>query len=127
MRDLSIELPDHPGALGTLGTALGRAGVSIEGGGVFVHQGVGVAHFLFHDGASARAAVESAGFRVLAEREVLIHRLRQDVPGQLGAFTSLLGAAGVNIEVMYSDHDHQTILVVDDLPRALELTTTPVL
>lgn len=26
-----------------------------------------------------------------------------------------MGQAGVNIEVMYSDHDHQMILVVDDL------------
>ena len=33
-----------------MGEALGRAGVSIEGGGGFVHNGTGVAHFLFADG-----------------------------------------------------------------------------
>nr|MBA2579598.1 amino acid-binding ACT domain-containing protein [Thermoleophilaceae bacterium] len=31
-----------------------------------------------------------------------------------------MALAGVNIEVMYSDHDHQLILVVDDINRARE-------
>lgn len=43
MRDLAIALPDRPGALAGMGEALGRAGVSIEGGGVFVASGTGVA------------------------------------------------------------------------------------
>lgn len=29
-----------------------------------------------------------------------------------------MGDAGVNIEVLYSDHDHQLILAVDDLEKA---------
>ena len=28
-----------------------------------------------------------------------------------------MAEAGVNIEVLYSDHDHQLILVVDDLEK----------
>ncbi len=28
-----------------------------------------------------------------------------------------MAEAGVNIEVMYSDHDHQMIFVVDDLAK----------
>ncbi|HEX6086562.1 MAG TPA: amino acid-binding ACT domain-containing protein [Thermoanaerobaculia bacterium] len=96
-----------------MGEVLGRAGVSIEGGGVFG----GVAHFLFADGAAARAALEDAGIRVLAARDVLMPRLRQDVPGQLGAIARQMAEAGVNIEVQYSDHDRNLILVVDDLER----------
>ena len=114
MKDLAILLDDRPGALAAMGDALGRAGVSIEGGGVFVVDGRGIAHFLFHDGAAARAALEAAGITVLAEREVLVQRLRQDEPGQLGKIARRMAEAGVNIEVMYSDHDHQLILVVDD-------------
>jgi hypothetical protein len=46
-----------------------------------------------------------------------VQRLKQDVPGQLGLLTRRLAEAGVNIEVLYSDHNHQLILVVDDLAR----------
>ena len=115
MKDLTIALENRPGALAEMGEALGRAGVSIEGGGAYVVNGVGVAHFLFNDGAAARAALEAAGIRVLGEREVLVQCLNQGEPGQLGKITRLMAEAGVNIEILYSDHDHQLILVVDDL------------
>src|SRR5262245_53459719 len=117
MKDLTIELENRPGALAEMGEALGRAGVSIEGGGAFVSNGKGIAHFLFTDGTAARQALEAAGIRVLAEREVLVQRLSQDEPGQLGKITRRMAEAGVNIEVLYSDHNHQLILVVDDLKR----------
>src|SRR3990167_8429935 len=62
-------------------------GVSIEGGGAWLADGSGVAHFLFTDGPAARAALEAAGIRVVAEREVLVQRLRQDVPRPPGHLT----------------------------------------
>ena len=114
MRDLAIQLDNRPGALAEMGEALGRAGVSVEGGGVFVVDGRGVAHFLFEDGEAARRALESAGITVLADREVLVQRLKQEQPGQLGTIARRMAEAGVNIEVMYSDHANQLILVVDD-------------
>ncbi len=122
MKDLAIALENRPGALAEMGEALSRAGISVEGGGAWVVDGQGIAHFLFADGAAARAALEAAGIRVLAEREVLVQRLQQDVPGQLGLLTRRMAAAGVNIEVLYSDHDHQLILVVDDLARGREVS-----
>jgi hypothetical protein len=122
MKDLSIALDNRPGALAEMGEALGRAGVSVEGGGAWVVDGRGAAHFLFADGTAARRALEAAGIRVLAEREVLVQRLKQDVPGQLGLLTRRMAEAGVNIEVLYSDHDHQLILVVDDLARGREVS-----
>ena len=121
MKDLAIELEDRPGALARMGEALGRAGVSIEGGGAWVVGGKGAAHFLFADGAAARRALEGAGIRVLDEREVVVQRLRQAVPGQLGMLTRRMAEAGVNIEVLYSDHDHQLILVVDDVERGRDV------
>jgi hypothetical protein len=117
MKDLAISLDDRPGALAAMGEALGCAGVSLEGGGAWVVDGVGVAHFLVEDGTAARQALEAAGIRVVAEREVLVQRLKQDVPGQLGSLTRRMAEAGVNIEVLYSDHNHQLILVVDDITR----------
>jgi hypothetical protein len=122
MKDLSIVLENRPGALAEMGEALGRAGVSVEGGGIFVSHGVGVAHFLFSDGAAARKALEAAGIHVLAESEVLVQRLHQTEPGQLGKIARRMAEAGVNIEVMYSDHDHQLILVVDDVARGRDVS-----
>ena len=117
MKDLAIALDDRPGALAEMGDALGRAGVSIEDGGAWVVDGRGVAHFLFSDGAAARKALEAAGLRVIAERDVIVQRLKQAVPGQLGLLTRRMADAGVNIEVLYSDHEHQLILVVDDIAK----------
>jgi hypothetical protein len=117
MKDLTIALENRPGALAEIGEALGRAGVSIEGGGAFVYNGNGIAHFLFTDAAAARRALEAVGIRVLEERDVLIQQLNQAEPGQLGKITRRMAEAGVNIEVLYSDHNHQLILVVDDLIR----------
>jgi hypothetical protein len=42
-----------------------------------------------------------------------VQRLDQQLPGQLGAICRRMAEAGVNIEVLYSDHDNQLILVVD--------------
>ena len=122
MKDLTIVLENRPGALAEMGEALGAAGVSIEGGGAWVVHDRGIAHFLVADGAAARSALEAAGIVVVEEREVLVQRLRQDVPGQLGLFTRRMAEAGVNIEVLYSDHDHRLVLVVDDLSRGREIS-----
>lgn len=122
MRDLTIELENRPGALAAMGEALGRAGVSVEGGGAWVVNGVGAAHFLVADAAAARIALGAAGIRVLADRDVVVQRLDQTTPGQLGLLTRRMAEAGVNIEVLYSDHEHRLILVVDDVARGREVS-----
>jgi hypothetical protein len=122
--DLSIVLENRRGALADMGEALGRAGVSIEGGGAFVAEGKGIAHFLVADGDAARAALDAAGIRVAETRQVVTHRLNQAVPGQLGLLTRRLAEAGVNIEVLYSDHDHRLILVVNDVATARAVCAT---
>jgi hypothetical protein len=117
MFDVSIELENKPGEMARMGEALGAAGVSVEGGGGWVVEGVGHMHFLFDDGEAARKALEDAGIAVAGVREVLIQKLRQDVPGQLGKIARRMSDAGVNIEVVYSDHANQLILVVDDFEK----------
>jgi hypothetical protein len=114
MYDLEIILENRPGQLALMGQRLGDAGVSIEGGGMFLVGDQGVAHFLFENGPLAQSALESVGMRVTGCREVLVQRLKQDEPGQLGQLCQRIADAGVNIEVLYSDHNHHLILVVDD-------------
>jgi hypothetical protein len=122
MKDLTIELSHRPGALAEMGDALGRAGLSVEGGGAWVVDGRGVAHFLFEDGDAARRTLESAGIAVHAVRDVLVQRLKQEEPGQLGKIARRMAQAGVNIEVLYSDHEHRLILVVDDHAKGLAVS-----
>jgi hypothetical protein len=114
MYDLTLHLTDQPGALAAMGEALGRAGVSVEGGGAWVVDGRGVAHFLVADGEAARAALAGTAITVVAVREVIVQKLEQGVPGQLGKLTRRMAEAGVNIEVLYSDHANQLVLVVND-------------
>ena len=118
MQDVSIRLDNKPGTLAKMGECLGRAGISVEGGGAWVVGESGFAHFLFQDGEAARAALEAAGIEVLDVRDVVVQRLKQAVPGQLGRLTRRMADAGINIEVLYSDHDHQLVLVVDKLEEA---------
>ena len=82
MYDVTIRLENRPGAMAEMGETLGAAGVSVEGGGCWLVDGVATAHFLFEDGEAARTA---------------------------------LGAK--DIEVLYSDHDNQLILAVDDIEK----------
>lgn len=111
-QDLGLVLPDRPGALADLGEALGNAGVSLEGGGVFTHDGAAVAHYLVDDGALARRAVADAGLGTPTVRDVVMTRLDQETPGQLGTLARRLGDAGVNVEVQYSDHAGNLVLLV---------------
>ena len=122
MYDIHVLLDDRPGSLALFGRVMGEAGVSLEGGGIFITDGKGHAHFLVHDGERAKAAALAAGLDVVAVREVLVRRLKQEQPGQLGAIAGALAEAGVNIVTQYSDHDNQLILVVDDLHLASEVT-----
>ncbi len=122
MWDVEIILEDRPGELARMGEALGAAGVSVEGGGMWVVDGRGVAHFLFEDGEAARRALDAIGMTVVASREVVVQRLRQDEPGQLGKLCRAMAEASVNIEVLYSDHDHQLVLVVDDPERGADVS-----
>ena len=117
MKDLAIRLENRPGALAEMGEALAREGISIEGGGAWTANQDGIAHFLFEDTQKARKALESQGIEVIQENEILIQRLNQNTPGQLGKITRLMEKAGVNIEVLYSDHNNQLILVVDNYQK----------
>lgn len=122
MFDLALRLQNRPGELARLGEAMGAAGASIEGGGVFSAGEFSIAHFLFADDVAARSAAEKSGLEVVAVRPVLVRRLKQDQPGQLGAIARALANAGVNIETQYSDHSNRLILVVDDVAAAERAT-----
>jgi hypothetical protein len=117
MFDVAIRLENKPGEMARMGETLGAAGVSVEGGGGWVVDSKGYMHFLFEDGETAKKELENVGIEVLEVREVLVQKLRQDIPGQLGKIARRMADAGVNIEVVYSDHTNQLCLLVDDFEK----------
>lgn len=117
MKDIEVILQNRPGQLARLGETLGKNGISLEGGGVFSNGDKAIAHFLVEDGEKAKTVLEYDGIGQVTIHEVLIQRLKQDVPGQLGLFCRRLADAGVNMLVQYSDHANQLIVVVDDFEK----------
>lgn len=118
MFDLHVVVPDAPGSLALIGETLAARRISVEGGGIWAVNGVAHGHYLFRDGEAARQALQAAGVDVAEVRRVTILRLHQDIPGQLGKIAQRMAHAGVNIEVQYSDHDHQLVLITDQTELA---------
>ena len=121
MQDIEIVLPNQPGALALMGETLGKNGISLEGGGVFQNGNVAVAHFLVEHAEKATMVLAQVDIKVVRINEVLVQKLRQDVPGQLGMFCRRMANAGVNILVQYSDHYNQLIVVVDDFEKGKQV------
>jgi len=117
MKDIEIILEDKPGQLALLGKILGENQISLEGGGVFQNEENAIAHFLVEQPEKAKKVLESSGVKVTRINNVIIQKLKQNVPGQLGEFCKELAKEGINILVQYSDHANQLIVVVDDYER----------
>lgn len=96
MIQLEIELPDRPGELAKLASALKEAGVTLDAMGLESGAGTSYASLIVDKPKQARRALEDAGFRI-SERTVLVVRL-EDRPGAFADLTKKLGAAGVDIK-----------------------------
>ena len=118
MDDIHVRLANHPGTLAQFGQLLGQAGISLEGGGVFATGDSAEAHFLVADGERAAQVLRAAGLQVISQQQVLVRKLHQEQPGQLGTICARLAAHHINIHTMYSDHHNRLILVVDDVAAA---------
>jgi hypothetical protein len=122
MQDIEILLENKPGALALMGETLGKNKISLEGGGVFQNGAVSIAHFLVDEGEKAKEALAKVAIEVVKINNVIIQKLRQDVPGQLGMFCRRMADAGVNILVQYSDHSNQLIVVVDNYEKGKQVS-----
>lgn len=122
MKDLEILLENKAGTLALMGETLGEHNISLEGGGVFENGDFSIAHFLVAEADRATAELEKVGIKVVKINDVIIQKLRQDVPGQLGTFCRELAIADVNILIQYSDHSNQLIVVPDDYEKAKKVS-----
>lgn len=122
MQDIEILLENKPGELALMGETLGKNKISLEGGGVFQSGNVSIAHFLVEEAERAKEELDRVEIKVVKINDVIIQKLRQDVPGQLGMFCRRMAEANVNILVQYSDHANQLILVVDDFEKGKKVS-----
>jgi hypothetical protein len=122
MKDLEIILENKIGSLALMGETLGKNKISLEGGAVFQNGDFSIAHFLVEEAEKAKAVLKEAGIKVIKINDVLIQKLRQDVPGQLGMFCRKLADAQVNILIQYSDHSNQLIIVADNYEKAKQVS-----
>lgn len=122
MKDLEIILENKIGALALLGETLGKNKISLEGGGVFGNGENSIAHFLVEEAERAKEVLAEVGIEVVKINDVIIQKLRQDVPGQLGMFCRKLAEADINILTQYSDHSNQLIVVVNNYEKAKQVS-----
>jgi hypothetical protein len=117
MRDLTVMLPNRPGALAGVASTLGKAGVNIEGYCAFVVAGGGIANVLVQDAAAARAALAGSDYEVRIEQDVLVVDV-EDRPGSLGEITRKVADAGVNLSFAYMATNTRLVLGAEDVEKA---------
>lgn len=116
LKDIKVRLENSPGTLASLGEALGKDGVNIEG---FCGpcEGEEIAHILVDNISSARSALEKANIEVIDESDVLVLDI-EDKPGELGRVCRRIADAGVNIDFFYVAANTRIVLGVDDIEKA---------
>lgn len=99
-KQLTVSVPDRPGVLGEVATALGEKKVNIVGisGGKMGERGV--IWMVVDKHAAAKKVIKQNGWDS-SEDEILAVTLA-DSPGSLGRFATKLGKAGINIMFMYT-------------------------
>ncbi len=118
MKDLSIQLTNHPGDLTRVATALARRGVNVKALAALAFGSQATVRILPDDVVAARGALEAANIR-FDEGEV--HTvLIENQAGSLAAVADRIGAEGINLEAVYltgiSD-DLVEVAFVSDNPK----------
>jgi hypothetical protein len=109
--DLAVTLPeDRPGMLARAVQAVSSSGINLEG-----HAEMeGVVHVLTSDAPATKAALESAGFRVLKEQQVVLVEV-EDRPGSAASIFRRIADAKVNIRFSYLATRNRLVIAADDL------------
>lgn len=94
-KELKFRVPDRPGLLGEIATALGERKVNLRAVNAWVEGAEGVLRMVVDKHAAAKKLLGQMGW-MPEERDVIEISLA-DKPGALGVAATKLGKAGVNI------------------------------
>ena len=100
-KDLSVTLPDKPGTLFKATDAIAKSGVNIEGYCVVPSGKEGIFHLFTSDPASAKKALEGAGFSIREELDAFAVAV-PDRPGALASVLRPISDQELNVGVTYS-------------------------
>lgn len=120
MGDLTVELEDRPGTLAKATEAIAKAGINIEGAAGFPCGGAGVFHVLTKDARATRKALESAGFKITAERQVLCVDV-EDKPGTAAKIFRRIADASVNLDLVYEATNNRLVIGGDNVQKVKEI------
>jgi len=99
-KQLTVTVPDRPGMLGDIASALGGKKVNIKGICAATTGGGGMIWLVVDKNAAAKKVLAQNGWKT-TEDEVLAVDL-SNAPGSLGRFATKLGKAGINISFVYA-------------------------
>ncbi len=122
MGDLIIELEDRPGTLAKATEAIAKAGINIEGAAGFPCGGVGVFHVLTKDAQATRRALESAGFKISGQQQVLVVDV-EDKPGTAASLFRRIADAKVNVNLTYEATNNRLVVGADNIQKVKEILT----
>ena len=112
--DLVIEIPNEPGALERVATAISDAGVNIAAA---TYTGAGDTaelHILVPHAEPVRHALAITNQAVTSEREVVVVQA-QDRPGELADLARKVAQAGINLDLVYVATGSRVVFGADDL------------
>lgn len=122
-KQLTVTVPDRPGILGEIATALGDKKINIIGITAAAMQGGGMIWLVVDKTAAAKKVFAQHGWDT-KEDEVLAVTFA-DRPGTLGNYASKLGKAGINITFAYTGSGGARKQIgyfgVSDLKKALKV------
>jgi hypothetical protein len=120
---LKVKVPDRPGVLGEIASALGAKGINLLAVHGYSEQGQGALCLVVDRLAAATKVLAGRGLR--PEEEDVLEVQLADKPGTMGEVAKTLGDAGVNIKYVFvgtaRGRKVTVYLAVADLPAALKV------
>lgn len=119
---LKVKVPDRPGMLGEIASALGAQGINVRALHAYAESGQGVVCLVVDKLAAASKVLATRGLR--PEQEDVLEIELAHEPGALGAAAKTLGDAGVNVKYAFigpgSARKATAFLAVSDMEAALK-------
>ncbi len=116
-KDLSISLKeDRPGQLAKAIEAIAKVGINIDG----YAEVEGILHVLTKDAAATRRALESAGFQIHDEQQVVVVDV-EDRPGVAASIFKRIADADVNVHFSYVTMSNRIVIGANNAQKVLDV------